>query len=41
MNAQIKAAADSTELKVIFKDAQNDTLKQRAHVEELSAPASI
>jgi ribose transport system substrate-binding protein len=35
MNAQIKAAADKhPELKVIFKDAQNDTLKQRAHVEE-------
>src|SRR5262245_31409926 len=36
MNAQIKAAADKhSNLKVIFKDAQNDTLKQRAHVEEL------
>ncbi len=35
MNAQLKAAADKhPELKVIFKDAQNDTLKQRAHVEE-------
>jgi len=35
MNAQIKDAADRhPELKVIFKDAQNDTLKQRAHVEE-------
>src|SRR2546429_4374216 len=35
MNAQIKAAAEKhPELKVIFKDAQNDTLKQRAHVEE-------
>jgi len=35
MNAQIKAAADKhSNLKVIFKDAQNDTLKQRAHVEE-------
>src|SRR6266852_3122453 len=35
MNAQIKAAADKhPNLKVIFKDAQNDTLKQRAHVEE-------
>lgn len=35
MNAQIKAAADKhPELQVIFKDAQNDTLKQRAHVEE-------
>ncbi len=36
MNAQIKAAADKhPNLQVIFKDAQNDTLKQRAHVEEL------
>jgi len=36
MNARIKAAADKhSNLKVIFKDAQNDTLKQRAHVEEL------
>ena len=35
MNAQIKAAAEKhPNLKVIFKDAQNDTLKQRAHVEE-------
>jgi ribose transport system substrate-binding protein len=35
MNSQVKAAADKhPELKVIFKDAQNDTLKQRAHVEE-------
>lgn len=35
MNAQIKAAADKhPELKVIFKDAQNDTLKQRSHIEE-------
>lgn len=35
MNAQIKAAADQhPNLKVVFKDAQNDTLKQRAHVEE-------
>ncbi|HVV71179.1 MAG TPA: substrate-binding domain-containing protein, partial [Verrucomicrobiae bacterium] len=35
MNAQIQAAADKhPNLKVIFKDAQNDTLKQRAHVEE-------
>ena len=35
MNAQIKAAADKhPELKVVFKDAQNDTLQQRAHVEE-------
>src|SRR5579859_5956064 len=35
MNAQIKAAADKhPNLTVVFKDAQNDTLKQRAHVEE-------
>jgi len=35
MNAQIKAAADKhPNLQVIFKDAQNDTLKQRGHVEE-------
>jgi ribose transport system substrate-binding protein len=36
MNEDIRnAAAQHPELKVIFKDAQNDTLKQRAHVEEL------
>jgi ribose transport system substrate-binding protein len=35
MNADIKAAADKhPTLKVVFKDAQNDTLKQRAHIEE-------
>ena len=35
MNAQVKAAADKhPNMKVIFKDAQNDTLKQRSHVEE-------
>src|SRR6266702_6346874 len=35
MNAQVKAAAyKHPNLKVVFKDAQNDTLKQRAHVEE-------
>ncbi len=35
MNADIrKAAAERPELSVVFKDAQNDTLKQRAHVEE-------
>jgi ribose transport system substrate-binding protein len=35
MNAQIKAAAAKhPELQVIYKDAQNDTLQQRAHVEE-------
>ena len=35
MNADIKAAADKHEnVKVVFKDAQNDTLRQRSHVEE-------
>jgi ribose transport system substrate-binding protein len=35
MNADIKKAADQhPELEVIFKDAQNDTLRQRAHIEE-------
>jgi ribose transport system substrate-binding protein len=35
MNADIQAAAaQHPQLRVIFKDAQNDTLKQRAHVEE-------
>jgi ribose transport system substrate-binding protein len=35
MNAQIKAAAEKhSNLTVTFKDAQNDTLKQRSHVEE-------
>lgn len=35
MNADVKAAAEKhPELTVIFKDAQNDSLKQRAHVEE-------
>ena len=35
MNADIKAAADKhPNLKVIFKDAQNDTLTQRAHIED-------
>lgn len=35
MNADVKKAADKhANLKVVFKDAQNDTLKQRAHVEE-------
>src|ERR1017187_8125059 len=35
MNADIEAAAAKhPELKLIFKDAQNDTLKQRAQVEE-------
>ncbi len=37
MNADIKKAADAhPELTVEFKDAQNDTLKQRAHVEEFA-----
>ena len=36
MNAQIKAAAEKhPNLQIVFKDAQNDTLKQRSHVEEL------
>jgi len=35
MNADIKAAADKhPNVRVIFQDAQNDTLKQRSHVEE-------
>jgi len=35
MNAQIKAAAEKhPNLEVVFKDAQNDTLQQRSHVEE-------
>lgn len=35
MNEDIRnAVAKHANLKVIFKDAQNDTLKQRAHVEE-------
>ena len=35
MNADVKAAADKhANLQVVFKDAQNDSLKQRAHVEE-------
>lgn len=38
MNADIAAAAARhPELKMIFKDAQNDTLKQRAQVEEFVA----
>ncbi len=36
MNEDIRsAAAQHPELSVIFKDAQNDTLKQRSHLEEL------
>jgi ribose transport system substrate-binding protein len=35
MNADVRTAAERhDDLEVIFKDAQNDTLKQRAHVEE-------
>lgn len=35
MNADLEAAAAKhPEIKVVFKDAQNDTLRQRAHVEE-------
>ncbi len=35
MNADIKSAADKhPEIKVIFKDAQNDTLRQRSQMEE-------
>src|SRR4051812_4486502 len=35
MNADIKAAADKfPDLKLVFKDAQNDTLRQRAQIEE-------
>jgi len=35
MNADVKKeAAKYPEIKVVYKDAQNDTLKQRAHVEE-------
>jgi len=39
MNADVKTAADKhpDQLKVIFQDAQNDTLRQRAHVEEFVA----
>src|SRR5262245_58084695 len=35
MNEDVKnAAAKHSNLRVVFKDAQNDTLKQRSHVEE-------
>ncbi len=38
MNADIRhAAAPMPNLKMIFKDAQNDSLTQRTHVEELVA----
>jgi len=35
MNADIEAAAEThDEITMVFKDAQNDTLKQRSHIEE-------
>lgn len=35
MNADVKKAADGEpRVKVIYKDAQNDTLRQRSHIEE-------
>ncbi|GAL28187.1 two-component system sensor histidine kinase/response regulator hybrid [Vibrio variabilis] len=34
MNADIKKAAESAGYKVIFKDAQNDSLKQKSQVVE-------
>ncbi len=35
MNADVKKEADlHAEVNIVFKDAQNDTLKQRSHVEE-------
>lgn len=38
MNEDIKqAAAENPKIEVIFKDAQNDSLKQRSHVEEYVA----
>jgi ribose transport system substrate-binding protein len=38
MNADIEAAAAGHDnIKVIFRDAQNDTLKQRAHIEEFAS----
>jgi ribose transport system substrate-binding protein len=38
MNADVaKAAKDHDNLRVIFKDAQNDSLRQRSHVEEFVA----
>ena len=37
MNADIKKVAEAhPEIKIIFKDAQNDNLRQSAHVEELT-----
>ena len=43
MNADVTAAAAKhPEIKVIYKDAQNDTLRQRAHIEEfVSAGVSL
>jgi ribose transport system substrate-binding protein len=43
MNADIKNEADKhPEIKVVYKDAQNDTLVQRAHVEEfISAKVNL
>ncbi len=43
MNADIeKAAAEHPDIKMVLKDAQNDTLKQRSHVEEfISAHVSL
>jgi ribose transport system substrate-binding protein len=43
MNADIKAEADKhANVKMVFKDAQNDTLKQRSHVEEfISQPVDL
>ena len=36
MNADIRAAAERhPEIKMVFKDAQNDALRQRGHIEEL------
>ncbi len=38
MNADIeKAAAAHPNIKVVYRDAQNDTLKQRAHIEEFAS----
>jgi len=43
MNADVKNAAEEhSEIEVVFKDAQNDTLKQRSHMEEfISAGVDI
>jgi ribose transport system substrate-binding protein len=38
MNADIEAAAKAhANVRMVFRDAQNDTLKQRAHIEEFAA----